>query len=142
MALCGLEVEKLYDRFSEGQAKDKGTVTKIKPADRGLNLEPLGRHFKLFTDKVELSSCDEVIRRLESAPKRLQGTEQQWVPPALVDLQLAEEVSRFYADPLGFVMFAWTWGEAAMTDHTRLRQRLLHLAPSLHQHVPSPLANT
>lgn len=29
----------------------------------------------------------------------------------LPDVQLAEEVSRFYADPLGFVMFAYPWGE-------------------------------
>lgn len=27
------------------------------------------------------------------------------------DLMLAEEVSRFYADPLGFVLFAYPWGE-------------------------------
>lgn len=28
-----------------------------------------------------------------------------------VDIQLADEVSRFYDDPLGFVMFAFQWGE-------------------------------
>jgi len=27
------------------------------------------------------------------------------------ELQLAEEISRFYADPLGFVRFAYPWGE-------------------------------
>ena len=27
------------------------------------------------------------------------------------DLLLAEEISRFYDDPLGFVMFAYPWGE-------------------------------
>lgn len=27
------------------------------------------------------------------------------------DLQLAEEIARFYDDPLGFVMFAYPWGE-------------------------------
>jgi hypothetical protein len=27
------------------------------------------------------------------------------------DLLLAEEISRFYADPLGFVRFAYPWGE-------------------------------
>lgn len=27
------------------------------------------------------------------------------------DIELAEEISRFYADPLGFVMFAYPWGE-------------------------------
>ena len=121
LALCGLEVEKLYDHFGEGQAKDKGTVTKIKLADRGLNLERQGRHFELFTDRFEMSSSDEVIRRLESGRKRFAGNVAAMASPALVDLQLAEEVSRFFADPLGFVMFAWTWGEAAMTDHTRLR---------------------
>lgn len=30
-------------------------------------------------------------------------------PTSPVDLQLADEVSRFYADPLGFVMFAFDW---------------------------------
>lgn len=29
----------------------------------------------------------------------------------LPDVQLAEEVARFYADPLGFVLFAYTWRE-------------------------------
>lgn len=37
-----------------GEADDGVTVTtKIKLADRGQNLERLGRHLKLFTDKVE-----------------------------------------------------------------------------------------
>ena len=30
---------------------------------------------------------------------------------ALPDVQLAEEVSHYYADPLGFVMFAYPWQE-------------------------------
>ena len=59
---------------------------------------------------------------------------------ANIDLEIGDQVAQFYADPFGFVMFAWPWGEAAMTDH--MRQRLLHLAPSLHQQVPAPLANT
>lgn len=34
------------------------------------------------------------------------------------DEQLAEEVSRFYADPLGFVLFAYPWGEEGpLKDH-------------------------
>ncbi len=28
-----------------------------------------------------------------------------------VDLELAEEVANYYADPLGFVLFAYPWGE-------------------------------
>jgi phage terminase small subunit len=70
-ALCGMEIERLYDHFAGGQAKEKGTLTKIKVADRGLNLERQGRHFKLFTDKLELSSGDELIRRLQSGRKRI-----------------------------------------------------------------------
>jgi hypothetical protein len=31
--------------------------------------------------------------------------------PALVDVELAAEVGKFYADPLGFVLFAFPWGE-------------------------------
>lgn len=35
------------------------------------------------------------------------------------DLMLADEVSRFYADPLGFVLFAFPWGEpGALEKHT------------------------
>jgi hypothetical protein len=33
------------------------------------------------------------------------------VVAVLPDIELAEEISRFYADPLGFVMFAYPWGE-------------------------------
>lgn len=28
-----------------------------------------------------------------------------------IDIQLAEEVGQFYNDPLGFVLFAFPWGE-------------------------------
>jgi hypothetical protein len=58
--------------FRHGQAKDKGTVTKLKLADRGLNMERLGRHFKLSTDKYEVAGSDELICRLEAGRKRLQ----------------------------------------------------------------------
>ena len=35
------------------------------------------------------------------------------MPPAQVnvDLELADEVAKYYADPLGFVLFAYPWGE-------------------------------
>jgi len=32
-------------------------------------------------------------------------------PPANIDLELAEQIQRFYADPLGFVMMAYPWGQ-------------------------------
>lgn len=42
-----------------GEEKDGCIVlTKIKISDKGQNLERLGRHLKLFTDKTELSGAD------------------------------------------------------------------------------------
>jgi len=34
-----------------------------------------------------------------------------------IELQLAEEVSRYYADPLGFVLFAYEWGKGDLEGH-------------------------
>jgi len=34
-----------------------------------------------------------------------------------IDIKLAEEVSEFYADPLGFVLFAYPWGEPRTPLH-------------------------
>ena len=48
-----------------GEADDGITITtKIKLADRGQNLERLGKHLKLFTDKTELSNPDGSCRPL------------------------------------------------------------------------------
>jgi len=33
------------------------------------------------------------------------------------DLELAQEVAKFYADPLGFVLFAYPWGESGPLEH-------------------------
>lgn len=33
------------------------------------------------------------------------------------ELLLADEVSKFYADPLGFVLFAYPWGEPGILEH-------------------------
>jgi phage terminase small subunit len=43
--------------------------TTFKLADKGLNLERLGRHLKLFTDKVEVSGMDGLYERLQQARK-------------------------------------------------------------------------
>lgn len=53
MAVAGLEV---YEEYS-GQGEDRkaiGLTRKIKIADKGINLERLGKHLKLFTDKVQV----------------------------------------------------------------------------------------
>lgn len=50
MAVAGLDVNELY-----GEDGPIGQVKKYKLADKGQNLERLGRYLKLFTDKVEHS---------------------------------------------------------------------------------------
>jgi phage terminase small subunit len=70
-ALQGLEVEKLFDHFGKGAAKEVGTTTKIKYADKGINLERIGRHLKMFTDKVEVSGMDSIAEELAEARKRI-----------------------------------------------------------------------
>lgn len=63
-SLAGIEHEKLFEHFGKGQAKEVGTTTKIKIADKGINLERLGRHLKLFTDKIEHSGLDGLADKL------------------------------------------------------------------------------
>lgn len=70
-ALSGMDVEKLFKHFGKGQAEEVGTITKVRLADRGLNLERLGRHFKLFTDKIEVKDAGEIIRRLHEGRARV-----------------------------------------------------------------------
>ena len=48
--------------------------TTFKLADKGLNLERLGRHLKLFTDKIEVTASDEIIRKLVEGRRRLSGS--------------------------------------------------------------------
>jgi phage terminase small subunit len=52
--IAGMEVIELFDGSGE-QKHAYGLLKKIKIADKGQNLERLGRHLKLFTDKTEHS---------------------------------------------------------------------------------------
>lgn len=70
-ALAGMDVEKLFKHFGKGQAEEVGTITKVRLADRGLNLERLGRHFKLFTDKFEVSDSAGIIAALKEGRERV-----------------------------------------------------------------------
>lgn len=70
-ALAGVDVEKLFKHFGKGQAEETGTITKVRFADRGLNLERLGRHLKLFTDKLELSDPQAIVRKLQEGRARV-----------------------------------------------------------------------
>lgn len=72
-SISGMDIEKLYEHFNKGGAKNVGTVTKVKLLDKGINLERLGRHLKLFTDKVEVTDGDELVRRLQAGRKYADG---------------------------------------------------------------------
>ena len=73
MALQGVEVEKLFEHFAKGAAKEVGTVSKIKFADRGINLERLGRHIAFFNDKITVNNGDDIVKRLTQGRKRARG---------------------------------------------------------------------
>lgn len=72
-ALVGLDHEKLFEHFGGGQAKHVGTTRKIKLADKLRALELLGRHLKLFTDRVELSGLDGLAEKLNRIRKQKHG---------------------------------------------------------------------
>ena len=58
MALAGLEVNELFE--GKGDEREMvGYAKKFKLADKGQNLERLGRYFKLFTDKIVPVGADD-----------------------------------------------------------------------------------
>ena len=57
--------------FGKGQRSQIGNTVKIKFADKGQNLERLGRHLKFFTDKMDFSADAELLERLAAGRKRL-----------------------------------------------------------------------
>lgn len=70
-ALKGCDVEKLFRHFGKGQAEESGTITKIRVADRLEALELLGRHLKLFTDKLEITDSQAIVRKLQEGRARV-----------------------------------------------------------------------
>lgn len=74
-ALAGVNVTELYaDKTPIGQLR------KIKFADKGQNLERLGRHLKLFTDKIqhEHKITRVVVREALKEPRKLPPSEPQF----------------------------------------------------------------
>jgi phage terminase small subunit len=69
-ALAGMEIEEAYEHFGKGQAKATGIIKKIKFADKGQNLERLGRHLKLFTDKLEVTETASLAESIRKARER------------------------------------------------------------------------
>jgi phage terminase small subunit len=56
-SLAGIEVDEIWEGRGEDRKK-VGETKKFKIADKGINLERLGKHLKLFTDKTELTGAD------------------------------------------------------------------------------------
>jgi phage terminase small subunit len=68
-AIAGLDVAELFS----GDGADRnlsGYVKKFKLADKGANLERLGRHLAMFTDKVEFNVGEELLARLAAGRTR------------------------------------------------------------------------
>ena len=64
-ALAGFEMAELF----EGKGEDRnlaGYIKKFKLADKGANLERLGRHLQMFPTKVDVSATVEIHRTDES----------------------------------------------------------------------------
>jgi phage terminase small subunit len=71
-ALAGVEI---FEEFA-GKSDDRsltGYTKKFKIADKRASLELLGRHLKLFTDKLEVAGDAMLAERLAAGRKRLQG---------------------------------------------------------------------
>jgi phage terminase small subunit len=69
-AIAGIEVTELFAEVA-GQRVHIGHLKKVKLADRKGNLELLGRHLKLFTDKVEHeagASLEQILARSMAPP--------------------------------------------------------------------------
>lgn len=66
--------EVTVDQYAGGTGDGKRKqVTRIrfKLADKGLNLERLGRYLKLFTEKVEVLASDEILAAIAEGGKRV-----------------------------------------------------------------------
>ena len=70
MALAGFETAELFTGSGE-KRELAGYVKKFKLADKGLNLERLGRVLKMFVDRVEISDADGLVAKLTAGRKRL-----------------------------------------------------------------------
>lgn len=64
--------ELTVDEYVEGKGEDARAVkrVKLKLYDKGQNLERLGRHLKLFTDRVEVANLDELAERIRAAREK------------------------------------------------------------------------
>lgn len=69
-AIQEIKVDETAGGAGDGK-RERIQRTTFKLVDKGINLERLGRHLKLFTDRLELNAGDEIIKKLTSARKRV-----------------------------------------------------------------------
>jgi len=65
-----MDIEEAFRHFGRGKAKATGLIKKIRMADKGMNLERLGRTLALFTDKSEVHVVISA-ERMAAARKRV-----------------------------------------------------------------------
>lgn len=70
MAIAGMDVNELFEGSGDERSQ-VGYAKKIKLADKGMNLERLGRYLKMFTDNVNVTMPDEIVARLAAGRKRV-----------------------------------------------------------------------
>lgn len=70
--IAGMDVNELFEGNGEERSQ-VGYAKKIKLADKGLNLERLGRYLKMFVDRVEVTGDAALLERLTSGRKRNAG---------------------------------------------------------------------
>lgn len=65
--------EVIVDQYTEGEDDDEREVkrVKIKLIDKTKNLELLGRHLKMFTDKLEVDAGDKTVAALRAGRQRV-----------------------------------------------------------------------
>jgi phage terminase small subunit len=72
-AISGIENEEMFDWEGTGEERAKvhtGTVRKVKFWDKTKGLELLGKHLKMFTDKLEVGADDTFAEMLKKARER------------------------------------------------------------------------
>lgn len=69
-AIAGVEVEELWEGFGEDR-QHVGQTKKLKLNDKLRALELLGKHLKLFTDKIEITDNSSLADRMKKARERL-----------------------------------------------------------------------